>query len=279
MQVLILVIAWIFFDYLFKALNKFDYSIPKGKTVLHETSNFVEKLIVNDNLLFKAIFLFIYLLAFCGIIAIFFTLGTGFDAVYKQSRFNLFGVSLFFGLSIVALIAFVYHGLYKSWMEPKKLSDYEKLKKFLAIRNEIPITFTLRFAKLKYAYLVKADLRDVDLAGADLSCADLRVANLDKSRLMNADLGAVDLREASLREANLENANLSLAFLARSSMISINLKNADLSEATLSDANLTNADLSNANLKKANLSGANLTGANLAGADLSSANLNNVIGL
>ncbi|MFC0772412.1 pentapeptide repeat-containing protein [Terrimonas alba] len=278
LQLLIFVLALRSFTYLTKVFKRFEQSRLGRKSVLNKTSNFLEAQIVNETLLYKAIFFLYVIFLLIGATSILFSIFKGFGEFLKLPTLqnSWFSLVIFIGAFSCLFIAFPW--LTNQFRDSKSLTDYEKLEKYLKVRELLNVSLQFRFANLQKAFLPKANLNGVDFTGANISCADLRVANLSFAKLTNADMEATDLREANLREANFENAKLSLAFLSRSILIKANLKNADLSEADLSGADLTSADLRNSNLSSANLADANLAGALLEGAILKNCNLNGVKG-
>ncbi len=278
LQVLIFILAGKAISSLSAVFKRFEYSNARGQTVLKETSNWIEDQIVKQTILYNVALTIYVILLLIGAMGIGFSVFLGVGEILKMPGLKSSWTNLIFFIGMLSAVLYSLPWLLNIIGDPKALTDYEKVKKYLKIRESLDVTFRLIRADLRHAFLANANLAGVNLNGSNLSCADLRVANLSNSQLMNTDLAAVDLREANLKYANLENADLSLAFLSRANLTNTNFQNANLNNANLAGADLSYSDLRKARLNNTDLTDANLTGANLEGADLRNCILEGVKG-
>ena len=284
LQFIIFLVTVKFLIYFFKFGMKFGFPVPVKKRSVFNTSNFLEQQIVIETLVYKVGLSIAIAVLILGGVSIFLTVAYGFSEAIKLSGVKNSWIFTILFICIFVCFSFGFSWLFNQTQDPKRMTDYYKLKRYLSLREFLNVSLQFRFANLESAFLPTANLSGIDFTGTNFSCADLRLANLSFAKLNDVDMRAIDLREANLREANFENAKMSLSFLngsilIKSVLINVDLCEADLSGADLSEADLSNADLRKANLFKANLKNANISGANFIGADLTNCDLTEAIGI
>jgi hypothetical protein len=156
LQIFILILAWQVSRYLYTSFNRLEkYSKQDEKTVLNEPSNFIERQIVKDTIIYKIIAVCTGLFLLIGFLAFLFSVAIGYNRILKLPGLQDFWSQLFFYIGTLSFIFLASRWLLDSFKNSKSLTDYEKIKKYLKTRETLNIKLQLGLLNYKEHFFLK----------------------------------------------------------------------------------------------------------------------------